>query len=627
VKLSKAEKDSALSIMLDPLPTGVRSVILQDTAFCSALGITPKFAFPLNAETAVESGSLHEAQRKAIAGKKSATVDVRGRRRLRVKLSRRGHNVTIEVGKNRFGLSDSDVLAASKPARLKALKRVLAAKPLFASEAEHWRRVAEDHPLGDREFVELMTALHATPEGFRAEFAKPRNLDSGMLLPDEPDYYARLLAPVGDTKEPAAFMSGPLAVARAELARKHPAIALRRIAYSAVWRPLIPFDLFGTLRPSEISALLKAQDPFSLLCGFELCCVRAADLEFLELGTQFLNTLLLDAESSKRRCTFFAAFALVTTVNIRNAAKASAAPLFWVRLAAFTHAGVLTDALSAIPDAEGFLRWAAEHFTPTYIWNTVIDRREAPRWSPDWIDPEHLVAELVGRVQNAVNLLPEGERPASWVSAVDQALTRLQKSGKYLAAFFAGPFEDFLPNMGRFSSEIDAFVPIEEMAARASKLPSWNELFSVANASRPSDGFVASIRRIVSAPAYEPIADTNELSYLRLCADLGAGVRDEVIANAVFNRCLAIARQGGRTDGLTDIFEVMIHACAAYAAPEVFRKHVGDTAAHLAGVADTPADLTNLLAIFDVLGGRDEQLIPALAKAKAILLTKIGRAT
>ncbi len=142
-------------------------------------------------------------------------------------------------------------------------------------------------------------------------------------------------------------------------------------------------------------------------------------------------------------------------------------------------------------------------------------------------------------------------------------LKRLKKTGKLLASTFAGPFDDFRERAVMLSSSIDAFKDIEEKLATALKLSDIPGLFALANASQPSDHVVTHVRRILNTPAEEGIADKQELMFLRLCARIGRVTRDEPIASSVINRCLFTARKPKRTEAVTDIFEVMVEACAA----------------------------------------------------------------
>jgi len=315
---------------------------------------------------------------------------------------------------------------------------------------------------------------------------------------------------------------------------------------------------------------------------------------------------------------------MIATVNIRRAAKASTAPLFWVRLAALTQAGVLADALSGISDATGFLKWAANNFFPNYLWTCMIDLRESPRWHPEWIDPDHLYAEVVGRVQGAMQMLVESECPSAWSGALEFALKRLKKTGRLLAAYFPGPFDDF----GQFtplSSSIGAFKEIEGKLTSARKLSDVPELSVLADLSQPSDNVGAHITRILDAPIEENVADEEELRFLRLAARIARGRHDESLAGLVTNRCLFRARHRVGNEPATDIFEVMIEACGSYNNPDKYRAQIGESATKLCFGVNGGEVLKNLLAVFDVLTKRDEKLIPVLARASSIARTKIHR--
>jgi hypothetical protein len=191
-------QDALFALAINPLPASVRTSLLLDQAFCAKLGIAPKFGFPIGREKVADADSLHSALRAAVAGEKSAMLSLRGGRK-RVKLARqRGGKATLVLGKEAFSFLDADLLASDRRTRMAALKRVFGTKPLLAEEEEYWRAIAEERALTDREYVELMTALSATPEAVRNKLQNPQNLDVDKLIPDQPRYYHRLLAPVGN---------------------------------------------------------------------------------------------------------------------------------------------------------------------------------------------------------------------------------------------------------------------------------------------------------------------------------------------------------------------------------------------------------------------------------------------
>jgi hypothetical protein len=612
--------------LVNPLPPPIRATLLKDDTFIGTFGVTPKFGFRLDNERSVETKSLHKALRAAVSGEKSAKLALNGRPQVHARLGlQKGGSATIRFDKKAFSFVNADLLSVGRKMRMAAVERVLNNRPVTFANEDRWKAIAEKRALTELEFVELATDAEATPEALHERLPKANNLSSGDLMPDDPEYYYRLLAPLRSSANLETFIGDELAIARKTLLDRHPAVGLRRIAFSALWQPLIPFEMLSGIFVEELEVLLSAEDPFSLLFGFELCRARLSGHKgFDGLGVSFLQKLFIDEKRSMDRCNIFSACALLSTISLRRVAKASNAPLFWVRLASLAHAGVLADSLRGMPETEKFLKWASKNFYPAYIWHGVVDRRDAPRWNPEWISPDHLYAELAGRAYGALLSLAEKERPAAWVAAINEAYGRLHESGKLLAASFAGPFDDYRDNQ-RSSSSDELFREIESRLDGASKLTDVPELAALAYTHRPSELVLKNVSRILGAPLDEPIAEQGELRLLRLCAEIGSNTRNVPIATAVINRSLIMARRPERTEGVTDIFEVMAEACAAYSDHAIYRENLGDAAAKLCFAVDEKNDLQNLCAIFEVLGARDEKLKPSLAKARAVATTKLGR--
>ncbi|MBZ9868517.1 hypothetical protein LB515_24360 [Mesorhizobium sp. CA15] len=625
MKMSRDAIDLRFALLVNPLPSEVRSKLLLDEGFCANFGIEPQFWFPLNDVSSVTSDSLHQALRGAIAGKKSAFLKTQSGPDIRAELGMGDEGqATLVIDQKGFAFSDADLLSDERDTRIKALTRVFAAKPLRGDEEEKWLAIAGERALTDREYVTLKTALAATPEAIKTQLRAAQELDVDSLMPDEPDYFGRLIAPLSDSRDLETFNRSELATARKSLVERQPKRALRRIAFAALWQPLIPFEILASIGSSDISSLLEANDPFSLLCGFELCRqLLQSDPAFVELGTSFLNKLLVDPIATTDRCNIFCAMTLVSTINLRRVARASNAPVFWVRLAALAHAGVLTNALYDLPSSEDFLNWATEKFSSTYLWHGVIDRRDAPRWRPEWISPDHLFAELVGRALGALATIPATERPPTWVAAIEAAVARLEESKKVIAAYFPGPFDDFR-EYPLVSSQMDVFNDVESNLEAAWALDEVPGVVALANTAQPSQRFIANVLRILNQPVDEPIAKVDELSFLGLGAHVSAISRSEPIAEAVINRCIFLARNSEPATAPSDLFMIMAEACAAHADPQKHRELLGATATKLCFAINDSQALSGIGSILDVLGRRDERLIPALSRARAIIRAKLA---
>jgi hypothetical protein len=612
----------AAALLINPLPRSVRDDLLADRAFVAKFGITPQFNLALGGGVSVESGSLHAALRAGTAGKKTATLKLADKSKVRARLElRKSGHVSLQFKGRGINFTDADLLSGEKARRLRALKRVFAARPLLNEEERGWWATAEERSLSDHEFVTLMTELGATPEALTEALNGPMNLDAEQLMPDDPAYYHRLLAPLNGSQDLLAFIGAELAINRGALLKRHRPRALRRIAYSALWQPLIPFNALGAVTPKELSLLLPAEDPFSLLFGFEVCRARVSDRpDCGPLGTRFLEKLIGGGELSQARNYIFSACATIASGHIRRAAKASASPLLWTRLAAFTHAGVLTHALQGLNNPKGFFEWSVENFGAQYLWHGAIDRREAPRWRPDWVSPEHLHAELIGRANAALHASGTEHCPPEWQTLIEAQLKELKKAGRSLATIFPGPFDDFRPAPSLEGNPF--FQKLETELQGVAKLSDADGVLSVAYATVPSPAFVGEVVRIVSAPPDQPIAEDNtEHLYLDVAAHIAASCHSEQLARAVIDRCLFIARNQSERISANDLFMVMLEACAALSDPKLYHSLIAEKAAQLAFAQREIQAMAQLISVFDVLGQRDPKLVASLSRARAILQT------
>jgi hypothetical protein len=624
MRKSKALRLALFDEIMRPLPPSVRAQMLQDEAFCKRIGITPKFRFSLDNATSAEIGSLHDALRAAVAGRKTAMLVSGSRTRFQVKLGRgKSGEATIEFDGKGFRFDDADLLSTSLTTRQKALRRVLAVTPLMDSEEAYWKRAVKAEPLSDRAYFDLKTALSGTPESLWQELQRPQRLDVGSVMPDTPEYYRRLTAPLGGSKDLQGFIDNELLVTRRSLLRRQPQVALRRMAYSGLWQRVVPFELLASLKAADASFLLDAEDPFSLVFCFELCCkLFRADSGFLDLGTSVLEKLL-NPDASLRRCHVYSALALISGANLRRAARALDAPVYWVRLAALTHAGVLADALySGVEDADGFFAWSKERFLQSYRWHGLVDLRDAPRWRPEWITPEHLYAEVLGRLNGALQGIASEDRPDPWVSAIEAALTKLFEAGKGPLAFFPGPFDDFEGRPGPdpvpepfqgVVTQMQSAVSFRDMAA----------LFAVAYTIRLPQGVLADVERLLDRAPDEPLVEDHERPFLHLCAHIAGAGRSEPIGKLVIHRCLYAARTAGSPEEVAALFGVAVEACAVQADSAKHRTLVGITAAQFGVAVEDPSKLVYLPVLIDMLGARDEKLMPALARAKATAETRL----
>jgi hypothetical protein len=182
---------------------------------------------------------------------------------------------------------------------------------LTSDEEKNWFKRAEKGALSAKEYTDIVEQLRGTPENVIAILRVPQPLNAEKLIPKELSYYARLVGPVQNVPNFADYLQREHKEHSSWLLRQGP-VGLRRLAYSAVARSLIAFDEIGTLPLGQIAELLTAEDPFSLVFGFDVCQYRLSKGEKAAavLGTKFLKRLLGDEKRLQSRLELFCACAV-----------------------------------------------------------------------------------------------------------------------------------------------------------------------------------------------------------------------------------------------------------------------------------------------------------------------------
>lgn len=173
----------------------------------------------------------------------------------------------------------------------------------------------------------------------------------------------------------------------------------------------------------------------------------------------------------------------------------------------------------------------------------------------------------------------------------------------------------------------DAVGEIEERLDQAERLADVKGLAALAYAGIPSEQAIARIIRILDVTTIVRVSDiASELSYLRLAAHIALAARSQPLTQAVIERCFSLIRDEEALKRITDVFAAICEACAVHGVGKEYREAIGLNAARISFVTDKAESLSALDSIFEVLSQRDEKLTPYLAKARAVVQNKLGRA-
>lgn len=612
VKLRRA----IVAELMSNLPSEVESRVLDTSQLGPAVGLKTTPVLTLNNTHAIILDSLVETLRLGLARKSTATLAMADGTNADVRLKYAAPGtVTIQFPDAAFPIAESDLLIGTKSGRKRALTRLFSQRPLSGDEEKGWFAKAASSSFSAEDFADLLRQLRITPEHMKGYLGAPQTLNADKLAPKESSYYVRLVGPVPKCLSFGDYIEHEQQAHRFFLLSRG-RVGLRRLAYSAISRSTICFEELANLPLAEIERLISCEDPFSLLFGLELCQdrVKRGEKAALALGTRFLKRLLGDADWLQRVLEIYSACAVIASVSFRPEVNDPAPPLYWYRLAILTHAGVLTDALRGIKKAPDFLKWAASEYGSSYLWHNVVDAREEPRWECDWISPQALKAEILGRCHNVLVQLPPKKRPKTWEKLIIPALKELNTP---LEAFFPGPLDGFFS----FASPMQAEQEIEQMRSLLKRQSSFKRapgLIILAYAGAIDDRLTDEIFRLLNA-SDEQLAKTRTADQiLRCCAYIASTTGNGELAKAVGTRCLRLLSSQLSPDINLRLLLISMRACGAYRDPANYYREIAALAARFAYAMPTN-NLFEMRKVLEVMKTRDPRLGAAFGRAEAVL--------
>ncbi|NGO56267.1 hypothetical protein, partial [Allomesorhizobium camelthorni] len=109
-----------------------------------------------------------------------------------------------------------------------------------------------------------------------------------------------------------------------------------------------------------------------------------------------------DTDSANSRFRLLSALAVLVEGEVSRAKTLAGKPPFWRRLATIAQASLIERCICSFPvDVGGFTEWAHSGRGQQFYLQTLCDLRLEPKWMPDFISPEQLKAEFIGRIANA----------------------------------------------------------------------------------------------------------------------------------------------------------------------------------------------------------------------------------
>jgi len=462
--LSKREKVEAALNLVPPL---MRKTLLNDLSFTKMYDLEIENVISLgNGDANFDGGKFFDSIRKVIEGESEIKlIDTIGQEWTATIIP--GDNglpcPVIASNNYKIRLPNTILLAADASTRLNYLDYISNDLNLTYSSYQQWKVILQERAISEIEIDYFQSNIRDTPSFVERtifdEFESGECAVSTMV-PNSLRYFERLVG-VYDGSD----------------CIQNYAIALSQDFFKEInkWSPYQGF--FSSLLLSSHSSLTdqivldlldyegvrdayasltKTADVLSKLGAIEVGLRILSDRPEIESFLLQLITQIKDDDlksGSSGFNLFSALFVLVDGELARNRALAEKPP-FYRRLASMAQASLIQrQVIKSGIDSNHFAIWANKNGVQNFYMQTLVDMRQEPRWSPDFVSPAQLKADFLGRIMilgyKLEERLPRGEFHNIVLGDYEYSIN---KQVEFPRPFFPGPLEggeesqNFLPD-------------------------------------------------------------------------------------------------------------------------------------------------------------------------------------
>ncbi len=568
----KVELAYSLVKLFPPL---FRTSVLEDADFRRATGLNLQANIRLNQSgVTFDRTTLYAAVRGALSSEgETKTIEAVDKTKWLMSKNE-GGNLVVIAGSMTVPLPDFDCLSPAPAVRLDWFERQVREFGIDDVSADKWRSVLAARSCDDEEVEELRSEFQLTPRWFAGALLQGAeggaNVPIPSLVPDDPRYYYRLAGSPAE-KDLLSYVKSDLSrhIERqvAEASVNGVALALLLSAHSS-----IPQEIrLNGISNSEIVSLfewLEAHgDRISQLGGIELGLAHLDIYPEVEpIITKMTRAFVEEATGEVGRLAQLAGLVVLVDGELARTGILRTHQPYWRRLAAIAHASLLERELlrlgASISDLSA---WAYPNRGQLYFLQNNVDLRREPRWLPDFLSPDQLKAELVGRISAAM-IGNEGK-----IKSPELRSLALDKNGPlqslmvFPAPYLPGPLEGGVEAVNPMPSDIEQQV-YEDLKAEVVTPRSFTGLVNTALIFKLGPQMAELAAEALRRAKYQlrdTAANAPAFSLLYGLAIVAAVTRSEGLAAEVRVLVRVVRRRPGSTIDLSDSLRITLVAAAA----------------------------------------------------------------
>ncbi len=614
----------------------LQSDVLSDGTITTRGGIEISHPIRLPEDITIDRRILFSAFQKAADGESvSEMSDVNGvSRKMEVEIEE--ESAVLTYGAHRIRFPYTALLSTQFQKRRATADAILKNNTLATQSREDFEAIIGKLDFSQTDYFAAMIILAGSPEHFATtlrETANKGELAQANFLPSEVTHWENITARRIISEKLPDYIAQELATERTARVARGLEVAVDMLSLTFCGPELVPLDLLRQIDSDVLLAALRPllgyADPLALAGAFDVCADRAKDgARFVDLGDAILERLLSDPNRIRNELTTFAAAFVIASAHLAEHETLRKQPVFWRRLAAASHASLVARILGpGNNDEPSLLTWATRLAGKTFYLSVFNDAYVEPRWRPDWISPNYLVADIYGRLLGSLRRIGDAA-PSSWNNKIDEAEDWMTANTPPIAYAFPAMLQGGLVTPIEKPVADSAVAKMYERLAHEPTVENFLVLIPVVYAF----GFLPDAResaiKVVQSLRTEIAAAEPEFweAVLNLAAFIAARNRDTELADAVAVVTIERLVATHHVDRLLPTFAVLVECAAAFSDRKEARTTLARRLESLAFVAPSEL-LAEALDNLRVLQSIDEDLGPLLARAVATARLGLPRIT
>jgi hypothetical protein len=604
----------------------VQNDVLSDGTIAAHIAIDLSHPIRLPDEVTIERKLLFSAFQAAADGEPIPEIIDSQDTKRDIQVEIEGDSAFLIYGTRRIRFPQAALLSA-RPERRRAIATSLLNNNTLTIQAREQFDAIIGHPdYSHDDFFAACNILASSPETFAdtlREVAKKGALSRTDFLPSLTPHWENITAKHQTSQTLSEFIEEELAAERAARIALDPGVAVDVISLTFDAPELVPLEAMRQIDPeimiASLRRLMELSDPLALSGGFDICADRVStDNRFADLGDAILDRLLADQKGLLGELATFATAFIIASAHLAAHEVLRKQPVFWRRLAAASHASLVTRILgSNSAEEHPLLNWAMRETGKLFYLSVLNDAHVEPRWRPDWITPEYLAADIYGRLLASIQRLSDAA-PPNWRRKIDDAKASMVKDVPPMAHTFPAILQGWrTPPADMPASD----TPIGEMFAKLAAEPTIENFLMFIQLTYtfgfPPDAREAVLKAVQSLR--NGIAATpadHAQAALDLAAFIAARNRDAELADAVAVVSIERLVATQDVDRLLPTASVIVECTAAVTDRKEALTTLARRLENLAFVASAKA-LPEALDIFRILQAVNEDLSPLLGRAIA----------